>query len=243
MPIRFHEDNGQEDKPNMPTIQQNLTHLHQQIREFEIRYHRRPNSVTLLAASKKQPLDKIKEAIDAGQHIFGENHLQDALPNIAAFEKNNLEWHFIGSVQRNKTKKIAELFSWVHGVDDILIAKRLSDQRPKQLPPLNICLEINISHESTKSGIAPENALKLAKECLLLPHLTVRGLMAIPAPKINLTDQRVELRPLKQLYDHLCENGLNLDTLSMGMSHDLEAAIAEGATLVRIGTALFGTRI
>jgi pyridoxal phosphate enzyme (YggS family) len=226
----------------MPTIQQNLSHIHQQIQTYELRYHRTPNSVKLLAVSKNHPIEKIQDAINAGQLAFGENYLQEALGKIETLNNKNLEWHFIGPIQSNKTKKIAEHFDWVHSVDSLRIAKRLNDQRPANLPPLNICLEINISHETTKSGILPEDALSLAQTCLTLPQLKLRGLMAIPAPKKNFPEQRAELHKLKLLYDHLQEKGLNLDTLSMGMSDDMEAAIAENATMVRIGTAIFGQR-
>ncbi len=225
------------------TIQQNILNLKQQICELETRYQRKTNSVKLLAVSKNQSIEKIYSAIDADQFAFGENYLQEALPKIIALQEKNIEWHFIGPLQSNKTKKIAEHFHWVHSVDSFAIAKRLNDQRPLHCPPLNICLQINISHEQTKSGLHPEQALNLAKECSLLKNLALRGLMAIPEPKINIAEQRAELHSLKLLYDLLCKNGLNFDTLSMGMSNDLEAAIAEGSTLVRIGTAIFGERI
>jgi PLP dependent protein len=226
----------------MSTIQQNLSLIHQQIQTFELRYHRAPHSVKLLAVSKNQPIEKIQNAIEAGQLAFGENYLQEALTKMESLNNKNLEWHFIGPIQSNKTKKIAEHFDWVHSVDSLRIAKRLNDQRPANSPPLFICLEINISHENTKSGILPEDALSLAQECLTLPRLKLRGLMAIPAPKKNFQEQRAELHKLKLLYDQLREKGLNLDTLSMGMSEDMEAAIAENATMVRIGTAVFGHR-
>ncbi len=223
-------------------IQENLSALKARIHNYELRYGRNSNSVFLLAVSKGQPLEKMTQAIAAGQFAFGENYLQEALPKITALADKNIEWHFIGPIQSNKTKKMAEHFSWVHSVSDINIAKRLNAQRPAHLPPLNICLQVNISQETTKSGIAANDVLALATECTLLPNLKLRGLMAIPAPKSELYEQRAEFHKLYIIYQYLCNKGLTLDTLSMGMSHDLEAAIAEGATLVRIGTAIFGVR-
>jgi pyridoxal phosphate enzyme (YggS family) len=228
----------------MTDIQKNLIEIEAYIDQFEKKYHRIPNSVTLLAASKKQSLEKIQQAINAGQTIFGENYLQEALPKIDFFKHQNLEWHFIGPIQSNKTKKIAEHFSWVHSVDSIKIAKRLNDQRPPHLPPLNICLEVNISGEPTKSGISScAEITSLAEYCLSLPQIKLRGLMAIPAATPDFENQREELHRLKLIFDDLLTKKIPLDTLSMGMSDDLEAAIAEGSTLVRIGTRIFGTRI
>lgn len=225
-------------------IQNNIHRINKTIRELESRYHRISNAVTLLAITKKQSLETIQTAIDAGQRLFGENYLQEALPKIEHFAaiEPALEWHFVGPIQRNKTRKIAEHFAWVHSVDSMLIAERLNDQRPTHLPPLNICLQINVSHETSKSGIAVSDTLELARFCANLPHLRLRGLMAIPALQPTLPLQRQALHPLTVLFDELRQQGMNLDTLSMGMSDDLEAAIAEGATLVRIGTALFGNR-
>ncbi len=226
----------------MPTIQENLSSLNNQIRDCEIRYHRPPHSVALLAVSKNQSIEKIQAAIAAGQTAFGENYLQEALIKMAALSQHTLEWHFIGPIQSNKTKKIAEQFAWVHSVSEKKILQRLNDQRPAALPPQNICLQINISHETTKSGIAPDEVVELATFCTQLPHLKLRGLMAIPAPQTEFNKQCAELHKMNLLYAELREKGFALDTLSMGMSHDMEAAIAEGATLVRIGTALFGSR-
>lgn len=226
----------------MTTIQQNLNHIRQQIQEFEARYHRPQNSVKLLAVSKHQSLEKMQQAIAAGQLAFGESYVQEALVKMSQLAEKNLEWHFIGPIQSNKAKKIAEHFDWCHSVDNLRHAKQLNDHRPTHLPPLNICIEINISQETTKSGTSANEALTLAKECLIFPRLKLRGLMAIPAHQKNFGDQRAELHKLKLLFDHLNENSLNLDTLSMGMSDDMEAAIAENSTLVRIGTAIFGTR-
>jgi len=226
----------------MNNIAHHLQTVQHLIRAAEIRYHREPLSVSLLAASKTHSVEKIREALIAGQHAFGENYVQESLLKINALAHENIEWHFIGSIQENKTKKIAEHFAWVHTIDDMKIAKRLNDQRPKILPPLNICIQVNTSGETTKSGIDPDHVLLLAEYCKTLPHLTLRGLMTIPAPKNSFDEQRAELRKLRILFEKLNEQGFNLDTLSMGMSDDMEAAIAEGATLVRIGTALFGER-
>lgn len=226
----------------MAIIAHNLKLLHQGIRECERLYGREPYSVKLLAVSKKQPIEKIIAAHNAGQKAFGENYLQEALPKIQALANRALEWHFIGPIQRNKTKKIAENFHWVHSIDDITIAERLNDQRPETLPPLDICLEINISHEETKHGIDFDNTYELAMACIQLPRLRLRGLMAIPAPKTHFIDQRAECYKLKLLLESLTSQGLPLDTLSIGMSEDMYAAIAEQATIVRIGTALFGPR-
>jgi pyridoxal phosphate enzyme (YggS family) len=224
-------------------IQQNIQTIKNKIREWETRYQRIPGSVSLLAVSKKQPLEKIREAIRAGQRAFGENYLQESLEKISELANENIEWHFIGPIQRNKTKKIAEHFAWVHTVSEVNVAKRLSEQRPSHLPPLNICLQVNTSFEITKSGIDPEQVLSLAEYCKTLPQLTLRGLMTIPAHKNSFAEQCAELHKLRVIYDELNERGFKLDTLSMGMSDDMEAAIAEGATLLRIGTAIFGERI
>jgi len=226
----------------MNNIQHAIQTIQKQIRDDAIRYHREPSSVSLLAVSKKQPIEKIQEAICAGQVAFGENYLQEALGKIAALSNEQIEWHFIGPIQGNKTKKIAEYFAWAHTISDIKIAKRLNDQRPAHLPPLNICIQVNSSSEKTKSGIEPDNILSLAEYCTILPRLTLRGLMTIPAPKNTFDEQRAEFHKLRLIYDQLNQAGFKLDTLSMGMSNDREAAIAEGATFVRIGTAIFGER-
>ncbi len=228
----------------MNTIQHNLQQLKTQILQWELQYQRHPSSVSLLAASKQQSIEKIREAIRAGQVAFGENYLQESLEKIIALSDEKIEWHFIGPVQSNKTKKIAEHFSWVHTVSDVNIAKRLNDQRPLHLPPLNICIQVNSSSEKTKSGVTEEEAVfTLATYCLTLPHLKLRGLMTIPVPQTDFDDQRLELRKLRRIYDDLNHRGFTLDTLSMGMSQDMEAAIAEGATLLRVGTAIFGKRM
>lgn len=224
-------------------IQNNLHEILTKIRHYELKYGKPNHSVTLLAVTKKQSLEKIQAAIDAGQKTFGENYLQEALEKILFFAHENLEWHFIGPIQSNKTRKIAEHFSWVHSVDSYKIAQRLSEQRPSHLPPLNICLQVNISAEETKSGINPDEIISLVSQCGDLPNIKLRGLMTIPAIKKTLEEQRAQLHPLKLIYDDLRKKINYIDTLSMGMSDDLEAAIAEGSTMVRIGTAIFGERI
>lgn len=226
----------------MTDIKKNILEIQNKIHLYETQYHRSPHSVSLLAASKTQSVEKIRQAMSAGQTIFGENYLQEGLEKISALAEENLEWHFIGSIQSNKTRKIAENFSWVQSVHDEKIAKRLSEQRPDHLPPLNICIEVNVSAEQSKSGANPAEALSLAAYCSTLPRIILRGLMTIPAEKNTLEEQRAELRKLRTIYDTLQQNGYKIDTLSMGMSHDMEAAIAEGATMVRIGTGIFGTR-
>lgn len=229
-------------RKNMTLIQNNLLTLVKKIREAEKKFHRAPESVSLLAVTKGQPIEKISQAIEAGQQAFGENYLQESLPKIAFFTDKNIEWHFIGPIQSNKTKKIAENFSWVHSIDDFRIAKRLNDQRPENLPLLNVCLEINVSHETTKSGVNSEDIFKLAEYCMTLPRLKLRGLMAIPVQKTEFEEQRIEFHKLNILFKNLHARGFSLDTLSMGMSDDWKAAVAEGATMIRIGTGIFGQR-
>ena len=206
---------------------------------------RSPTSATLLAVSKTKPAEMLREAWQHGQREFGENYLQEALDKQAALEDlDGIVWHFIGPLQSNKTRAVAEQFAWVHSVDRLKIAKRLSEQRPAALPPLNVCLQVNISREATKSGVLPEGTLALAQEIAALPGLAQRGLMAIPAPAETLEAQRQPLAALRQLLEELqaALPEAPLDTLSMGMSDDLEAAVLEGATLVRLGTAIFGAR-
>lgn len=224
------------------TIEENLIQIRKLISNFEKKYDRKPGSVHLLAASKAQPIEKIEAAFHAGQYSFGENYLQEALKKIKQLSNRDIEWHFIGKVQTNKANKIAQVFNWVHSVDHMKIAKILNDKRPSNLPPINICIEINVSHQMTKSGIAIEEVMALARYCLTLPRLRLRGLMAIPAPQNDFMAQRRELHKVFLLWQALRDQGISLDTLSMGMSNDLEAAIAEGATIVRIGTAIFGSR-
>lgn len=198
--------------------------------------------VQLVAVSKAQPADAIRAAYLAGQKIFGENYLQEALDKQALLEDLNIEWHFIGPIQSNKTQPISQHFSWVHSVDRLKIAQRLNDARPDHLPPLQICLQVNVSNESSKSGVAPNDVLALATQIQQMPKLKLRGLMAIPAPSHDEAQQTAQFKQVRQCYDALLAHGLELDTLSIGMSDDYQAAIAQGATFVRIGSALFGAR-
>ncbi len=224
------------------TIAANLDLVRQRIRLAEERYRRPPGSVRLLAVSKTRPAADILEASAHGQCRFGENYLQEALEKIGALQQQRLEWHFIGPIQSNKTRAIAASFHWVHSVDRLRIARRLSEQRPAGLGPLNICLQVNVSGESSKSGVTPDELPALAAGIATLPNLRLRGLMAIPAPSTGLEQQRVPLRHLRRALEDLNRSGATLDTLSMGMSADLEAAVAEGATIVRVGSDIFGPR-
>ncbi|MCC6303425.1 MAG: YggS family pyridoxal phosphate-dependent enzyme [Gammaproteobacteria bacterium] len=208
----------------------------------ERRYHRPPGAVALLAVSKAHSIADVRAVLAAGQRVFGESYLQEAAAKIAALAGQAVDWHFIGPIQSNKTRGIAERFSWVHSVDRLKIAQRLDAQRPDHLPPLNICLEINVSGESSKSGVPPAEAADLARELSLLPRLRLRGLMAIPPPSRDLETQRDPFRRLRELRDTLGQAVPALDTLSMGMTDDLEAAIAEGSTMVRVGSGIFGRR-
>ena len=201
---------------------------------------RNPQSVALIAVSKTKSADDIAQAWRLGQRHFGESYVQEAMQKQHVLAHFPISWHFIGPLQSNKTRYVANAFSWVHGVDRYKIAKRLSEHRSEQLPALNICLQVNISQEPSKSGVLPAQLVELAGSINQLPHLNLRGLMTIPARTEDLEQQRRKFRELRILYDQLSE--FNLDTLSMGMSKDLEAAVIEGATLVRIGTDLFGTR-
>lgn len=209
------------------------------IRHAERVYHRPADSVRLLAVTKGRELALIKELILAGQKSFGESYLSEAVNKIQALQDLGLEWHFIGNLQANKTRAIAENFSWVHSVNRFKIARRLSEQRPENLPPLNICLEVNISEERTKSGVAATEVFELARQIHELPRLRLRGLMAIPERLRQFEAQRNIYQRIFNLQQQLNAQGFGLDTLSMGMSQDFEAAIAAGSNLVRIGTALF----
>jgi len=226
----------------MKSIAQNLQCLYQQIHGAEQKYSRKPGSVTLLAVSKTHTAEKIQMAADCGQRHFGESYLQEALLKIREIGDSRLIWHFIGPIQSNKTRGIAENFSWVHSVDRLKIARRLDEMRPAALPPLNICIQINISGEKTKSGIPPEQLAAMAEQVSALSRLRLRGLMAMPEETGDFMAQRHAFSRMRQTLEELRRAGYNLDTLSMGTSHDMEAAIAEGATIVRIGTAIFGTR-
>ncbi|HMR02015.1 MAG TPA: YggS family pyridoxal phosphate-dependent enzyme [Candidatus Competibacter phosphatis] len=212
------------------------------IRAAEQRFQRPPGAVRLLAVGKTQPAAAIAALAAAGQRDFGENYFQEALDKMTELATLDLEWHFIGPLQANKTRGIAEHFAWVHSVDRLKIAERLSAQRPDHLPPLNVCLQVNIDREPTKHGLDEAELAEVAHAVATLPRLRLRGLMAIPAPAAEFTVQRRPFAQLRKLRERLADAGLVLDTLSAGMSDDLEAAIAEGATLVRIGTALFGSR-
>jgi len=204
------------------------------------------NDVQLLAVSKTFPAQAVLDAMAAGQLAFGENYLQEALDKIASVAQAQpdaaVEWHFIGPIQSNKTRPIAASFAWVHTVERLKIAQRLSEQRPPELGPLNICLQVNISGEASKSGASPEELPALAREAAQLPNLRLRGLMAIPEPTTDVAEQRAAFARVRALFDALRADGLELDTLSMGMSGDLAPAIAEGATIVRVGSAIFGKR-
>lgn len=203
-------------------------------------------SVRLLAVSKTFPASDVLALAQLGQQAFGENYLQEAMEKIATCgaERPDLpiEWHFIGPIQSNKTRPIAESFQWVHSVDRERIARRLSEQRPASMPPLNVCIEVNVSGEASKSGCSPDQALVLARLVGALPGLRLRGLMAIPEPTSDQPTQHRRFAQVRQLFDALIADGIAIDTLSMGMSADAEAAIAQGSTMVRIGTALFGSR-
>lgn len=223
----------------MSTIANNIAKVATRIREAAQAVGRDPDAVGLLAVSKTQSAEAIREANAAGLVHFGENYLQEALEKQASLADLALTWHFIGPIQSNKTKAIAAHFDWVHSVDRLKIAQRLSEQRPAQLPPLNVCLQVNVSGEASKSGCAPDEVEALANAVAALPGLRLRGLMAIPEPSDDPAEQHAAFARLSLLQQQL---DLELDTLSMGMSQDLEAAIAEGATWVRIGTALFGAR-
>lgn len=223
----------------MSTIAENIAKVAGRIRDAAQAAGRNEHAVGLLAVSKTKPVSALREAYASGQRDFGENYLQEALDKQAELGDLDITWHFIGPIQSNKTKAIAAHFDWVHSVDRLKIAERLSAQRPEGLPPLNICLQVNISGEATKSGCLPEELPGLASAIQALPGLRLRGLMAIPEPQDDPARQREPFAQLRELQASL---NLPLDTLSMGMSHDLEAAIAEGATWVRIGTALFGAR-
>lgn len=198
--------------------------------------------VALLAVSKTFDADAVREAAACGQRAFGENYIQEAVEKIALLADLGLEWHCIGPVQSNKTRLVAQNFDWVHTIDRLKIAQRLSEQRPPSMAPLNCCLQVNIDGGATKSGLAPEEVATLAREVMALPGLRLRGLMTLPEPADRVEDQLTVHRRARALFDTLRAQGLPLDTLSMGMSGDMEAAIAAGSTMVRVGTALFGRR-
>jgi len=224
------------------TIAQNIESILTQITHAEKKYARPSGSVQLLAVSKTRPIEDIHAAFNANQYHFAENYLQDALPKIGALAEKDIVWHFIGPIQSNKTRQIAQNFDWVHTIDRLKIAQRLSEQRDPEQKPLNVCIQVNTSGESSKSGINIEETLILAKEISLLSNLHLRGLMTIPAATDDFNLQRQPFHLLRELKDEIQSQGIELDTLSMGMTNDMEAAIAEGSTMVRIGTAIFGQR-
>ncbi|MDY7562799.1 YggS family pyridoxal phosphate-dependent enzyme [Pseudomonas sp. 10B1] len=223
----------------MSTIADNVSQVDERIRAAALVAQRDPSTIGLLAVSKTKPAAALREAFATGLRDFGENYLQEALSKQLELADLPLCWHFIGPIQSNKTRAIAEHFAWVHSVDRLKIAQRLSEQRPAELPPLNICIQINVSGEASKSGCTPQDLPELAAAISALPRLKLRGLMAIPEPTDDIGAQNAAFAAVGRLKNSL---NLPLDTLSMGMSHDLEAAIGQGATWVRIGTALFGAR-
>ena len=226
----------------MALIAVNLQAVRSRIARAAQAAQRHPGDIALVAVSKTFPAGHIAEAFAAGQKAFGENHVQEAVEKITVLAALPLEWHFIGPIQSNKTGLIARHFGWAHSVDRENIAQRLNAARPDGTPPLNVCIQVNVSGEAAKSGVAPGEEAKLADEIARLPRLKLRGLMAIPEPTTDVTLQRRRFELLRELKDRLAAGGHALDTLSMGMSDDLEAAIMEGATMVRVGTAIFGQR-
>lgn len=226
----------------MTSIATNLQAVNDRIRAVCAAAGRPAEAVTLLAVSKTWPASAVREAAAAGQGCFGENYVQEAVDKIVTLSDLGLEWHFIGPLQSNKTRPVAEHFHWVHSIDRLKIAQRLSEQRPSALAPLQVCLQVNVSGEESKSGCAPDEVPALARAIAALPNLKLRGLMAIPEPSEDEALLHSRFAMLRQLHERLNNEGMGLDTLSMGMSHDLETAIAEGATLVRVGTAIFGSR-
>jgi len=230
----------------MSQIAQQLDKVRQRIASAARQAQRQVDGIQLLAVSKSQPVEAILDAFNASQNCFGESYVQEAITKMKAITdrigQHRIEWHFIGPIQSNKTAAIAEHFSWVHSIDRLKIAQRLNEQRPADLPPLNVCLQVNISGEDSKSGINPEDTLDLAGQIARLPRLQLRGLMTIPAPATDIARQRAPFHRLAQLQQNLIEHDIPVDCLSMGMSSDLEAAILEGATLVRVGTDIFGSR-
>ncbi|WP_304162789.1 YggS family pyridoxal phosphate-dependent enzyme [Lonsdalea britannica] len=228
------------------TVQQNLEGVRQQISAAAERCGRLPEDVTLLAVSKTKPVSAIEAAIEAGQRAFGENYVQEGVDKILHFRAAQpdmpLEWHFIGPLQSNKSRLVAEHFDWCHTIDRLRIAQRLNDQRPDELPPLNVLLQVNISQEASKSGMMADALPALAASVAAMPRLRLRGLMAIPAPESDYERQLAVFRQLSDLFQPLRSRYPQVDTLSMGMTDDMPAAIAAGSTLVRIGTAIFGAR-
>lgn len=227
---------------NKATIEQKFNKVLNRISEAAVEYQRDPSTIILMAVSKTKPPEDIVVAYEAGARHFGENYLQEAQHKIATLSELPVTWHFIGPIQSNKTRPIAELFDWVHSVDRLKIAQRLSDQRPLELGPLQVCLQVNVSNEASKSGATLQEAETLAAAIDALPNIVLRGLMAIPEPSDEFSAQRAAFLKVGTLFEQIQRRIPHMDTLSMGMSQDLEAAIAEGATIVRIGTDIFGAR-
>ena len=223
-------------------IEQNYNHIQELICTAKTQYNRKNENISLLAVSKKQPLTAIKEAYNLGQVDFGENFVQEGVEKIKELNNKNINWHFIGHIQSNKTRLISENFDWVHTVDRIKIAERLSKQRPEHANNLNICIQINVDDEKTKSGVDIKNVYDLCYAIDELPNLNLRGLMCLPMTRSDHEQQRQPFKVLKKLYEDLNKERFNLDTLSMGMTNDFNSAIQEGSTIIRIGTALFGPR-
>jgi pyridoxal phosphate enzyme (YggS family) len=233
----------------MSTVNSGLQAVRARIAAAAAAAGRSPDDIALIAVSKTFPAEAVLEAVAAGQLAFGENHAQEGVDKIARVRarlqeplRRAVQWHFIGPIQSNKTRPIAEHFDWVHSVDRMKVAERLSRARPPEMPPLQVCIQVNVSREESKSGVAPREAAALAAALQGFPGLRLRGLMTIPHPTADPAEQRAQCRILRELLDDLVRQGLALDTLSMGMSDDLEAAIAEGATMVRVGRAIFGER-
>jgi pyridoxal phosphate enzyme (YggS family) len=229
----------------MANIENNTTSVQRRLQQAARDAGRNPEDILLLAVSKTRTSAQVKAAVDYGLSSFGENYLQEAIEKIEQLRGLDISWHFIGPLQSNKSRQVAEHFDWVHSVDRLKIAKRLSDQRPTDMPPLNICLQVNIDNEPSKSGLSPQQAVAAACSIAALPNLRLRGLMAIPRPRTEPAEQRqpfAQLRALLAEINSKLDNSQKLDTLSMGMSGDLEPAIYEGATIVRVGTDIFGPR-
>ncbi len=226
----------------MTTIALNLNAVRARIDAAALRSGRSASSITLLAVSKNVPASYIEDAVSAGQRAFGESYAQEGVKKITALGDSALEWHFIGPLQSNKTRTVAEHYGWVHAIDRTKIAERLNAARPAALPPLNVCIQVNVSGENSKSGVAPGEERRIAEALAELPRLRLRGLMTIPEPTSDESLQRQRYAHLRELSEDLIAAGYSLDTLSMGMSDDLESAVAEGATIVRVGTAIFGAR-
>lgn len=226
----------------MTTIETQLRQVRARIAQACAQAGRTPASVALLAVSKTFGPQAVAQAHAAGQAAFGENYIQEAVEKITALKHLPLQWHCIGPIQSNKTRLVAEHFDWVHTVDRLKIAQRLSEQRPAGLPPLQLCIQVNVDGGPTKSGVAPEEALALARSVAALPHVRLRGVMCIPEPAIDFVAACAVFSGAKAIFDALNAQGLGLDTLSMGMSADMEAAVHEGSTMVRVGSAIFGGR-